>query len=192
MGAPLANVTLPRKTTEAAGYQDALLPIRRERRAAQQHGTMYTARRMAKALRARHHVRPGGRLVTAAALASAALNGLHLQRRRLAAKRQRGATSSGNRTLSHPSQLLAGTFTRERTVPTGSHDNEVARCGALSMAHKFKVGQVVTLHSKRHGVWAERFEVVKLLPHESGDFQYRIKSTEDGHERVAFECELVQ
>jgi hypothetical protein len=30
------------------------------------------------------------------------------------------------------------------------------------MAHKFKVGQVVTLHSKRHGVWAEPFEVRKI------------------------------
>jgi hypothetical protein len=53
-------------------------------------------------------------------------------------------------------------------------------------AHKFKVGQLVTLHSKRHGVWAEPFDVVRLLPHENGNFQYRIKSTRDGHERVAF------
>jgi hypothetical protein len=57
-------------------------------------------------------------------------------------------------------------------------------------AHKFKVGQLVTLHSKRHGVWAEPFDVVRLLPHENGNFQYRIKSTRDSHERVAFESEL--
>jgi hypothetical protein len=57
-------------------------------------------------------------------------------------------------------------------------------------AHKFKVGQVVTLHSKRHGVWAERFEVVRLLPPENGDFQYRVKSTRHGHERVMLESEL--
>jgi hypothetical protein len=48
---------------------------------------------------------------------------------------------------------------------------------------------LTTLHSKRHGVFAERFEVVRLLPHES-NFQYRIKSTRDGHERVVFESEL--
>ena len=59
-------------------------------------------------------------------------------------------------------------------------------------AHKFKVGQLVTLHSKRHGVWAERFEVVRLLPPEKGIFQYRIKSTRDGHERVVFESELTK
>ena len=37
-------------------------------------------------------------------------------------------------------------------------------------AHKFKVGQLVTLHSKRHGVFAEPFEVVRLLPPANGDF----------------------
>ena len=57
-------------------------------------------------------------------------------------------------------------------------------------AHKFKVGQVVTLHSKRHGVWAERFEVVRLLPPANADFQYLVKSTRDGHERVVLEGEL--
>lgn len=57
-------------------------------------------------------------------------------------------------------------------------------------AHKFKVGQLVILHSKRHGVFAEQFEVVRLLPQENSDFQYRIKSTRDGHERVVFESEL--
>ncbi|HEV2549586.1 MAG TPA: hypothetical protein VGU20_19880 [Stellaceae bacterium] len=57
-------------------------------------------------------------------------------------------------------------------------------------AHKFKVGQLVTLHSRRHGVFAEQFEVVRLLPPEKGVFQYRIKSTRDGHERVVFENEL--
>jgi hypothetical protein len=57
-------------------------------------------------------------------------------------------------------------------------------------AHKFKVGQLVILHSKRHGIWAEKFEVVRLLPPANGDFQYRIKSTRDGHERVVFESEL--
>jgi hypothetical protein len=49
-------------------------------------------------------------------------------------------------------------------------------------AHKFKVGQLVTLHSKR-GAFAEQFEVVRLLPAANADFQYRVKSTRDGHER---------
>jgi hypothetical protein len=57
-------------------------------------------------------------------------------------------------------------------------------------AHKFKVGQLVILRSKRHGVCAEPFEVVRLLPPAGADFQYRIMSTGDGHERVVFESEL--
>jgi hypothetical protein len=57
-------------------------------------------------------------------------------------------------------------------------------------AHKFNVGQLVTLHSTRHGVWAEPFDVVRLLPPAGADFQYRIMSTRDGHERVVFESEL--
>jgi hypothetical protein len=57
-------------------------------------------------------------------------------------------------------------------------------------AHKFKVGQLVTLHSRRHGVFAEQFEIMRLLPFAGGDFQYRIRSTRDGHERVVFESDL--
>jgi hypothetical protein len=57
-------------------------------------------------------------------------------------------------------------------------------------AYKFKIGQRVTLRSKRYGFWAEPFEVVRLLPHENGIFQYRIKSVGDGHERVVLESEL--
>ena len=55
-------------------------------------------------------------------------------------------------------------------------------------AHKFKVGQLVTLHSKPHGVFGEQFEVVRLLPPVNGDFQYRVKSTRDG--QVVLESEL--
>jgi hypothetical protein len=73
-------------------------------------------------------------------------------------------------------------------MSNSNHDDVVE---PLPMAaHKFKVGQLVTLHSKRHGVWAERFEVVRLLPPENGYFQYRVKSTRDSHERVVLESEL--
>lgn len=36
----------------------------------------------------------------------------------------------------------------------------------------------------------ETYEVVRKLPEEQGVFQYRIKSTADGHERVVLESEL--
>ena len=42
-------------------------------------------------------------------------------------------------------------------------------------AHKFKIGQRVTLTSKRYDRGGT-FTVVRQMPKESGDFQYRIKS----------------
>lgn len=35
-----------------------------------------------------------------------------------------------------------------------------------------------------------RFEILRALPIERGVAQYRIKSLEDGHQRVAMECDL--
>ena len=40
-------------------------------------------------------------------------------------------------------------------------------------------------------MFAEQFEVVRLLPPEKGVFQYRVRSIRDGHERAVFESELV-
>jgi hypothetical protein len=57
--------------------------------------------------------------------------------------------------------------------------------------HRFRVGQMVTLVPNRYG--ANRlgnFKVMFLLPQEHGVNQYRLKSTTDGHERVADENEL--
>ena len=58
-------------------------------------------------------------------------------------------------------------------------------------AHKFKTGQHVMIAPNRYGALRrETFEVVRVLPEEHGVYQYRIKSTADGHERVALENEL--
>ncbi len=57
-------------------------------------------------------------------------------------------------------------------------------------AHKFKAGQQVIVAPNRYGIRRETFEVVRVLPEEHGVFQYRIKSTADGHERVVLETEL--
>jgi hypothetical protein len=35
-----------------------------------------------------------------------------------------------------------------------------------------------------------RFEIVRLMPLEHGNYQYRIRSVMDGHERVVLEGEL--
>lgn len=58
--------------------------------------------------------------------------------------------------------------------------------------HKFKVGQLVDFAPSRSGVPASgrQYEVIRLLPAESGEFQYRVKSKAETFERVAKESEL--
>lgn len=57
--------------------------------------------------------------------------------------------------------------------------------------HKFKTGQTVTMATNRARVTPKgRFEIVRLLPSERGNHQYRIRSVLDGHERVVLESEL--
>ncbi len=59
------------------------------------------------------------------------------------------------------------------------------------MAYKFRPGQRVSLaRSKFAGEHQGAFEIVRVMPEEHGINQYRIKSTVDGHERVATEAEL--
>ena len=60
--------------------------------------------------------------------------------------------------------------------------------------HKFAVGQTVRFspggverYTARQG---EVFRVLRLLPEEGNALQYRIKSEEDGHERVVREGQL--
>jgi hypothetical protein len=60
--------------------------------------------------------------------------------------------------------------------------------------HKFKVGQLVNFAPSRSGMPASgrQYEVVRLLPPESGELQYRVKCKGDTFERVARESELSQ
>jgi hypothetical protein len=59
--------------------------------------------------------------------------------------------------------------------------------------HKFKVGQIVQFHPNRN----ERFtapggayEITKRLPHNGEEYEYRIKSAQEGYERTARESQL--
>jgi hypothetical protein len=57
--------------------------------------------------------------------------------------------------------------------------------------HKFKLGQTVSLiGSRREAALRGRFEIVKLLPEAAGSNQYRVRSKEDGHERVVLEQQI--
>jgi len=75
-------------------------------------------------------------------------------------------------------------------VPTVAHDM-VARSVVLR-AHKFRVGQTVLYTSSpvtRPGA-SGTYKVVKLLPSDGDDYQYRIKNPGEAFERVAKESQL--
>ena len=60
--------------------------------------------------------------------------------------------------------------------------------------HRFKVGQVVDYSPGRSDVPASSraYKIIRLLPAEGGDHQYRIKSVTEPFERVAKEGQLTQ
>lgn len=60
-------------------------------------------------------------------------------------------------------------------------------------AHKFKAGQFVRVMPGRAfaATPAGRYEIVRTLPPLGNENQYRIRNTEDNHERVVRESELL-
>jgi hypothetical protein len=60
-------------------------------------------------------------------------------------------------------------------------------------SHKFKVGEIVTVRPVlNRNVPGGVYEVTKQLPDNGGEFEYRIKSVNEPHERVARESELTR
>jgi hypothetical protein len=63
--------------------------------------------------------------------------------------------------------------------------------GGDVQSHKFAIGQnVVMKRCAAHQTPTDTFEIVRLLPAERDNPQYRIRSLRDGHERVAVESDL--
>ena len=59
--------------------------------------------------------------------------------------------------------------------------------------HKFKIGQSVIYASPfGRGDASGAYKIVKLLPPEGDDFQYKIKSNDEPHERVVKESQLAR
>ena len=58
--------------------------------------------------------------------------------------------------------------------------------------HKFKIGQSVNYTSWLFGAGGadSTYKITQLLPREGDDFQYKIKSAAELHERVAKESQL--
>jgi hypothetical protein len=60
-------------------------------------------------------------------------------------------------------------------------------------SHKFHVGEIVNLRPVvSRNVPGGAYEVTKHLPHNGREFEYRIKSASEEHERVARESELTR
>jgi hypothetical protein len=59
--------------------------------------------------------------------------------------------------------------------------------------HKFKPGQFVRVEARRPlgATPAGRYEIVRTLPPQDNENQYRVRNTEDNHERVVRESELM-
>jgi hypothetical protein len=69
---------------------------------------------------------------------------------------------------------------------------QVAARSPMLRAHKFRVGQTVLFTSSpitRPGA-SGTYKVVKLLPSDGDDYQYRIKNAGEAFERVAKESQL--
>ena len=59
------------------------------------------------------------------------------------------------------------------------------------LTHKLRVGEIVQLSpSFSRNAPGGSYEVIKQLPENCGEFEYRIKSTNEPHERVVRESEL--
>ena len=58
--------------------------------------------------------------------------------------------------------------------------------------HKFRIGQSVNYTSGLFGSGSASgvYKITRLLPPEGNDFQYKIKSAAEPHERVAKESQL--
>ena len=60
-------------------------------------------------------------------------------------------------------------------------------------SHKFRVGETVMVKPAfSRNVPGGAYELTKQLPHNGREFEYRIKSASEEHERVALESELTK
>ena len=108
----------------------------------------------------------------------------------LAKKAKSLRQSSMSARLSSPRR---GAKTPNKMIHTTSPPMQpVAGQAILLQSHKYQVGEIVYYTSPSFGRAAATgsYTVVKLLPSEGDDYQYRIKNTEEAFERVAKESQL--
>jgi hypothetical protein len=57
--------------------------------------------------------------------------------------------------------------------------------------HKFHIGQIVQPRLQSRSMPAGSYKVTRRMPDRAGEFEYRIKSMKELHERVVSESELI-
>jgi hypothetical protein len=98
------------------------------------------------------------------------------------------ATMTATRAASKNGQKTVQKMIRTASPPM----QPVAAHEIVLKSHKYQVGEIVYYTSPTFGRAAATgtYTVVKLLPSESDDYQYRIKSSGEAFERVAKESQL--
>ena len=105
-----------------------------------------------------------------------------------AAKSARRSVSKAGTVAHAPSAVKAAKMIRTASPPM----QPIATHEVPVRAHKYQIGEIVYYTSPTFGRAAATgsYTVVKLLPSEGDDYQYRIKSSGEAFERVAKESQL--
>ena len=98
---------------------------------------------------------------------------------------QRGAMRAGkSHNWSGPMVRRSGDGVNREATPPGE-------AKAVIRMHKFRIGQIVQFRPDRvSDAPGGQYEVTKQLLHNGREYEYRIKSQSEGHERTATESQL--
>ncbi len=78
-----------------------------------------------------------------------------------------------------------------RSAPPAAERSSFAITETIASMHKFHIGQTVRYNASfGRGGPSGFYKIVKQMPSESDDRQYRIKSAGEAHERVVNESQL--
>jgi hypothetical protein len=110
-----------------------------------------------------------------------------------AAKSARQSVTKAGKTAARAPSAVKPTNKLAKMLRTASPPMQPIAAHELPIkAHKYRIGEMVYFTSPTFGRAAATgsYTVVKLLPSEGDDYQYRIKSSGEAFERVAKESQL--
>jgi hypothetical protein len=130
-----------------------------------------------------------------AAAASKAARGSAKKSLKLVRAAKKSAKANARRKASAPTPRTGRARIADKVMRTASPPMQPAVAPPAQIivrAHKYQVGETVYFTSPSFGRAAATgsYTVVKLLPSEGDDYQYRIKNSDEAFERVAKESQL--